>query len=217
MNIKQLSVPFELKREPDADGVFEGYASVFGVVDQGMDVVEKGAFRKSLGSGRKVKLLWQHDATQPIGVWEHMEEDERGLKVRGRLLKDIQKGAEAMSLLRAGAIDSMSIGYSTVAATNEGGGSVRKLLEVDLWEVSLVTFPMLPDAQVTALKSIDNVRDFEAFLRDAGLSRKEAAAVTLHGFKGLNSQRDAVAGKEDGEAMSALFNQIKQLQENING
>ena len=130
-NIQFKNATFELKREPDSDGVFEGYASVFGIVDQGMDVVERGAFTKSLGSGRKVKLLWQHDMAQPIGVWDEIREDERGLFVKGRILKDVQQGAEAMALMRAGAIDSMSIGYRTIEAMNEGNGSVRKLMEVN--------------------------------------------------------------------------------------
>lgn len=215
--MKHLSAPFEFKREPDKDGVFEGYASVFGIVDQGMDVVERGAFTKSLGSGRKVKLLWQHDMAKPIGVWDEIREDERGLFVKGRILKDVQQGAEAMALMRAGAIDSMSIGYRTVDASFEGGGDVRKLHELELFEISLVTFPMLPDAKITDIKSIKTIRDFEAFLRDAGMSRKEAAAVVLHGFNGLNSQRDAVAAKVDEEAFDSLKTQLNQLQESFYG
>ena len=214
--IKHQSVALEIKREPDEDGIFEGYASVFGVVDQGMDVVERGAFMKSLGSGRKVKMLWQHDMAQPIGIWDEIREDERGLYVKGRLLKDVQKGREAMALLKAGAIDSMSIGYRTIEAAPEAGGRVRKLMEVDLFEVSLVTFPMLPDAKVTSVKSITTEREFEQFLRDAGYSRKEAAAITLHGFKAIDPQRDAVA--EDAQAgLDALLEQISKLQEKING
>lgn len=205
------SVTLTLKREPDTDGTFEGYASVFGVVDQGMDVVERGAFIKSLGS-RKVKMLWQHDTSQIIGVWDEIHEDERGLFVRGRLLKEVEKGREAMALLRAGAIDSMSIGYRTIEAIPEGDGRVRKLTEVDLFEISLVTFPMLPDAKVTAVKSIENERDFEKWLRDAGYSRNEAKALTLHGFKGLRSPRDAGDEAATG-GNKALIEAIRQLTE----
>ena len=206
---------FELKREPDSDGVFEGYASVFGIVDQGMDVVERGAFTKSLGSGRKVKLLWQHDMAQPIGVWDEIREDERGLFVKGRILKDVQKGAEAMALMRAGAIDSMSIGYRTIEAMNEGNGSVRKLMEVELHEVSLVTFPMLPDAQITDIKSIKTIREFEKALRDAGFSKKEAKAVAADGFAGLTMHRDDVVAEVDTEGFEALKSQLAQLQEKL--
>ena len=217
MNIEYANASFELKREPDQDGVFEGYASVFGIVDQGMDIVERGAFSKSLGSGRKVKMLWQHDQSQPIGVWDEIAEDERGLKVRGRVLKEVQKGREAQALLKAGAMDSMSIGYKTIAATDEAGGSVRKLLEVDLFEISLVTFPMLPDAVVTDIKSITTEREFERFLRDAGYSRKDAAALTLHGFKAISDQRDAVSDDEQNEdnAFREVLDQLNTLQRKL--
>ena len=213
--IQHKAVALTLKREPDQDGVFEGYASVFGVVDQGMDVVERGAFRKSLGS-RKVKMLWQHDMSQPIGVWDDIYEDERGLFVRGRLLKEVEKGREAMALLRAGAIDSMSIGYRTMEAIPEGDGRVRKLMEVDLFEISLVTFPMLPDAKVTNVKSITTERDFERFLRDAGYSRKEAVALTLHGFKALLRQRDAGEDEAVTGELDALLSKLTKLKGVLN-
>jgi len=213
--IHHKSVALTLKREPDQDGVFEGYASVFGIVDQGMDVVERGAFRKSLGS-RKVKMLWQHDTSMPIGVWDEIYEDERGLFVRGRLLKEVEKGREAMALLKAGAIDSMSIGYRTMEAVSEGDGRVRKLTEVDLFEISLVTFPMLPDAKVTNVKSISTERDFERFLRDAGYSRKDAVAITLHGFKALLKQRDAGEDEAVTEGLEPLLEKLAKLKGVLN-
>ena len=129
----------------------EGYASVFGVADQGGDIVEKGAYDKSLkalgAQGRRVKMLWQHDAAQPIGVWEELREDGHGLYVKGRLLSEIGKGREAAALIAAGAIDGLSIGYRTVVAQRDAKGR-RLLSELELWDVSLVTFPMLPDARV---------------------------------------------------------------------
>lgn len=215
-NIQRKSVSLDLKKEPDQDGVFEGYASVFGVVDQGMDVVERGAFMKTLGK-RKIKMLWQHDTQQPIGVWDEVREDERGLFVRGRILKEVDKGREAMALLRAGAIDSMSIGYRAIESIEEGGGRIRKLTEIDLFEISLVTFPMLPDAKITAVKSIKTEREFEAFLRDAGYSRKEATAITLHGFKALTGLREA--GSDEGaepEGISDLLSLIENLKTRLN-
>ena len=213
MTIQHKSATFELKKEPDADGEFEGYASVFGVVDQGMDVVERGAFTKSIGSGRKVKMLWQHDPSKVIGVWDEIREDERGLFVKGRLLKDVALGREAMALMRAGAIDSMSIGYRTVEAMAEAGGRVRKLMEVDLFEVSVVTFPMNEAAMVTDVKSISTEREFEAFLRDAGYSRKDAAAITLHGFKAITGQRDAATDDAQVEGLMDLVNAIRLLKD----
>ena len=131
----------------------EGYASLFGLTDQGGDVVMPGAYGKSLArlkaESRAVRMLWQHDATQPIGVWDEIAEDGRGLKVRGRILTEVEKGREAAALVAAGAIDGLSIGYRTVTAEKDAKGQ-RLLREVELWEVSLVTFPMLPEARVGA-------------------------------------------------------------------
>lgn len=206
----------DLKAAPAEDGTFEGYASVFGVVDQGMDVVERGAFVKSLAR-RKPKMLWQHEMDKPIGVWDEVREDERGLYVKGRLLTDVSKGREALALLKAGALDSMSIGYRTVESTMEPGERmIRKLLEVDLFEISIVTFPMLPDAKVTGVKSITTERDFEQFLRDAGYSKSEATAITLHGFKGLTKRRDAGEEKAD-EGLSTLLSKLTTLKDKFHG
>lgn len=131
--------------------VIAGYASVFGAVDQGGDVVEPGAYGASLqrlaASGGRVKMLWQHDPAVPIGVWDEVREDARGLWVKGRLLTELERGREAAALLAAGAIDGLSIGYRTVRA-ERGPQGRRMLAEVELWEVSLVTFPMLPAARV---------------------------------------------------------------------
>lgn len=133
--------------------VIAGYASVFGVRDRGGDVVMPGAYAASLArmaaSGGRVRMLWQHDQGQPIGVWDEVVEDAQGLRVKGRLLTEVEKGREAAALMAAGAVDGLSIGYRTIRAEKlpEGG---RKLLELELWEVSLVTFPMLPIARASA-------------------------------------------------------------------
>jgi HK97 family phage prohead protease len=136
-----------------ADAVIEGYASLFGQGDQGGDIVQKGAYAGSLArlsaDARRVKMLWQHDPSQPIGVWDEVREDARGLHVKGRLLTATRMGAEAAALVAAGAIDGLSIGYRTLRATKTDKGQ-RLLQELELWEVSLVTFPMLPGARVAA-------------------------------------------------------------------
>jgi len=206
------SIPLTLKAAPGEDGVFEGYASVFGVVDQGMDVVERGAFAKTLGT-RKVKMLWQHDTSHPIGTWESISEDDHGLFVRGRIIPEVEKGREAIALLKAGAIDSMSIGYRTMEAeaSTANGRGVRKLTEIDLFEISLVTFPMLPDAKVTDVKSITTERDFEKFLRDAGYSRNEAKAITAHGFKALRNRRDAEDEQAETEGFETFLSKLNSL------
>ena len=132
-----------------------GYASLFGKADQAGDIVSPGAYGASLerlkASGRRVKMLWQHDPVKPIGVWDHVVEDKKGLYVSGRILREVQTGSEAIALLSAGAMDGLSIGYRTVSA--EASGKGRVLTEVDLWEVSLVTFPMLSEARVQAASS----------------------------------------------------------------
>jgi HK97 family phage prohead protease len=129
-----------------------GYASLFGATDQGGDVVQRGAYGGSLAklasAGRGVKMLWQHDPAQPIGVWDEVREDGRGLFVKGRLLLEVRAAREAHVLLQAGAIDGLSIGYRTLRAEKAAGQ--RLLHEIELWEVSLVTFPMLPEARVQA-------------------------------------------------------------------
>ncbi len=137
-----------------ADGTeVSGYASVFGACDQGGDIVARGAYARSLAAlaraGRRVRMLWQHDPAQPIGVWDELREDDRGLFVKGRILTDVARGREAAALLAAGAIDGLSIGYRTIKAQKDADGR-RVLSELDLWEVSLVTFPMLPAARVAA-------------------------------------------------------------------
>jgi HK97 family phage prohead protease len=135
-----------------SDGVvIEGYASLFGACDQGGDVVQAGAYADSLkrlaAEGRQVKMLWQHDPAQPIGIWDEVREDTRGLYVKGRILDSIAKGREAAALIAAGAIDGLSIGFRTRRAVKNDKGQ-RLLTELELWEVSLVTFPMLPSARV---------------------------------------------------------------------
>ncbi|WP_293575247.1 HK97 family phage prohead protease [Phaeobacter sp.] len=138
--------------EEAADMVaIRGYASLFGRVDTGGDVVRPGAYLASLkrrdAAGSSVKMLWQHDPAQPIGVWDSLGEDARGLRVEGRILTKTRRGAEAAALIAAGALDGLSIGYRTVKSTPRQGGG-RELCVVDLWEVSLVTFPMLPSARL---------------------------------------------------------------------
>lgn len=136
-----------------AGAVIEGYASVFGRADQGGDVVAAGAYARSLralaGRGGRVKMLWQHDPAQPIGVWDEVREDGHGLWVKGRVLTEVARGREALALLEAGAIEGLSIGYRTIVAERDAKGR-RVLSELELWEVSLVTFPMLPEARVAA-------------------------------------------------------------------
>ncbi len=151
--------------------VISGYASLFGKSDQGGDIVEAGAYRISLAKGRRIKMLWQHDPAQPIGIWDEVVEDARGLWVKGRLLTDVARAREAASLIAAGAIDGLSIGYRTLRAHKDASGA-RRLSELDLWEVSLVTFPMLPEARVTAKACARNNDDLHRLARAFAQARR---------------------------------------------
>lgn len=143
-------------------GLFEGYASLFHVPDLGKDVVEPGAFRESLTrrGAAGIKLLWQHDPSEPIGRWLSLIEDGRGLFVRGRLSLAVGRAREVLALMREGAVDGLSIGFRTEKARNEPRTGLRRLERVDLWEVSIVTFPLLPQARISAVKAFSAAPSF---------------------------------------------------------
>lgn len=139
------------------DGSFSGYAAVFGTKDQGGDIIRKGAFAASLAAipAARVKMLWQHARDEPIGVWTSFTEDDHGLKAEGRLILETARGREAHALMKAGALDGLSIGYRTVRASQDAAKSARILEEVSLREVSIVTFPMHPESKISNVKSND--------------------------------------------------------------
>ena len=199
--MERLTLAAEIKAADGDEGIVEGYGSVFGVVDQGGDVVEKGAFAGSL-SRVMPKMLWQHDPSQVLGVWDGVEEDEKGLKMRGRINLGKQLGRDVMSDLKMGAINGMSIGYRTRKSAAQG--NARLLKEVDLWEVSLVTFPMNESAQIDAVKAAEMTeREMERLLtREAGLSRTVARRLMAGGFKSVRAMRDA--GEDVGELAALL-------------
>ena len=144
-------VPFALA----PDGLIEGYASLFDAEDLGHDVVLPGAFRQSIaarGAGG-VRMLFQHDPAEPIGTWTSLVEDARGLFVRGRLATGASRARDLLALLAAGAIDGLSIGFRTLRARRDRVRGLRFVEKIDLWEISIVTFPLLPGARVSAVKS----------------------------------------------------------------
>ena len=215
-DLKHISTAFEVK-SLDEGGHFEGYASVFGVQDYDGDVIVKGAFRKSIdkyrASSRMPKMLWQHDMRDICGKWQEMYEDDRGLFVKGSLILDTQRGREAYALMKAGVLDGMSIGFNVVeAGPSDQRSHGRVIEEVDLWEVSLVTWGANPDALVTNVKARKSIRDFERFLRDAGFTRSEAVAVAANGYKALETQRESDESEAtDGELASAIANLRKSM------
>lgn len=137
-----------------SDGTVEGYASLFGEVDQARDMVMPGAFTRTLAQRglRKIPMLFQHDPAEPVGIWLDLHEDFRGLWARGRLIPDVARGRELLALVQQGAIDGLSIGYRTVRGQIDPKMRIRKLYQVDLWEISIVTFPLLAGARVRAVK-----------------------------------------------------------------
>lgn len=197
MEFKHLS----LEWKADDQGVIEGYGSVFDVVDQGGDIIAPGAFRQSLNAARKVKMLYQHDPSAVVGVWNSLEEDDKGLRVSGKMLTTVKAGAEAYELVKAGAIDGLSIGYRTVKSMDRNGK--RVIMQAELWEVSLVTFPMNEMARIDAVKAAElSERDLERVLtRDAGLSRTVAQKLMAGGYDAIKAMRDAGDGADEVAAL----------------
>jgi uncharacterized protein len=147
-------IPLDLKQVAP-DGTFSGYASLFHAEDMGRDIVLPGAFRDSLAErgAAGIKLLYQHNPAEPIGVWDFLKEDSRGLLARGRLMLAVARAREVLALMRAGALDGLSIGFRAVTGRRDAKTGIRRLARIDLWEISIVTFPLLPEARVAHVKS----------------------------------------------------------------
>ncbi len=182
MNIKNLDFGFELKSISES-GTFEGYGSVFGVKDSYDEIVAPGAFAETLANhkaaGTMPALLWQHRSGEPLGIHTALSEDSIGLKVSGQLALKTARGAEAYELMKMRAISGLSIGFVPREDSYDKLTGITTLKKVDLWEISLVTFPANDAARVQGVKSIETIEDLksaEQYLRDSGLSRREAVA-----------------------------------------
>jgi HK97 family phage prohead protease len=203
----RLDFALEIKGVTEA-GLFEGYASTFGERDLGGDIVVAGAFAKSLKvrGAKGVRMFADHDSRKRIGVWTEIAEDEKGLAVKGRLLLEKQDGKDAYVDLKEGALDGMSIGFRTKLDSYDGRRKARMLKEVDLMEISLVSFPMNENARVTGVKSAGDmtIREIEDALRNGTLpamSSQEAKALLAGGFKAIRSERDAGTMEELAESL----------------
>jgi HK97 family phage prohead protease len=205
-----LDLAFEIKSVKD-DGTFSGYGSVFGVVDSYQEIVAPGAFTESLQS-RMPSLLWQHRSGEPIGVWPSVKEDNIGLQVEGKLALKTARGAEAYELLKMGAISGLSIGFMTREDSYDKLTGIRTLKKVDLWEVSLVTFPANDSARVSQVKSIESIQTYaaaEAHLRESGgFSKREAVAIVAR-IKSLQ-------GRSDSDELGELTALIQRNTSNFN-
>lgn len=206
MDRLDFDLDVKLAGNDSAKGTIEGYGSVFGLVDRGGDIVMPGAFAKSLADwstkGALPPMLWQHDPYQPIGIWTEASEDEKGLRLKGQLIMDVPAAATARALIAAGAVKGLSIGYKTRDYEIDRETGVRRLKQVDLWEISPVTFAMLPEAQIDSVKSID-ARALEAELRrscnlSSAAAVKAVAIVKQHlRDGGAPSLQDARDGAKD--------------------
>ena len=176
--------PFEIRADSvTEDGYFEGYASVFGgPPDSYGDIVEKGAFHTTLQKGGRngngIPMLWHHTPEFPVGVWDFMQEDEKGLPVKGSIDKTVTPmGIPVYSMMKKGAVRGLSIGFNVKKSDRDETTGIRTIKEIELWEVSLVTFPAAKKAQVTTVKDIEAAntpRELEKALREAGLSNTAA-------------------------------------------
>lgn len=216
LNKKRLDLPFEIKSISDS-GEFTGYGSVFGVKDSYSDIVIKGAFTNSLNQwklkGRLPALLWQHKMDEPIGYYTKMVEDDNGLYLEGQLLIDEDPLAKrAHAHMKAKSLSGLSIGYVLKDYDYDAEKGAFILKEIDLWEVSVVTFPANDEARIDNVKSIFESGDIpppkeiERVLRDVGLSRTQAKAFMYGGYSSLK-QRDVSNSEENAmKILQSIFN-----------
>ncbi len=216
---KRLAKPFAVAAVGDLLGKITGNGAVFDEVHgtssyslpmDWNDTIRPGAFSRTLADHRKrgimPAMLLQHDTMSlPIGVWTRAEESGDGLALEGQLAVATPRGAEVYELMKMGAMTGLSIGFSVVKARTDDKQKLREIVEIDLHEVSPVTFPGIDSARITDVKGADPAllkRKIEAALRDVGLSAKEAKAFIADGFEAL-AQRDVAAGGDD-EVSAAL-------------
>ena len=219
-----LDIECEYKEiETDDDGSFEGYASVFGNKDLGNDVIEKGAFSKSIykKKPKQIKLLYQHKTDEPIGVIDDIQEDARGLKVKGRLALRTERGKMVYELMKMGALDSMSIGYRLTPKgySYNDKDKRRTIKEVDLMEISMVTFPMNPKAKITkvknildfnVLKELPTEREVETYLREVCMFSK-SISKPLADFIDTNCRNEVDQTQRDVvDSIKQVINTIKK-------
>lgn len=197
MNRKSFNLEIKAVQE---DGFFSGYGAVFGNIDWYNDVILPGAFKVSLDKWKTKNkfppVLWNHNDSEPIGIYTNIYEDEKGLFVEGKLLiDDVPRAKSTHALLKAGAIDGLSIGYSTKKANQQGNG-IRELIEVDIGEISIVTQPANDRSLITSVKSkldegeLPTLPEFEKFLRESGFSKSQSTAIASKGLRSLLSESE---------------------------
>lgn len=209
------------QRKVEEDGQFEGYGSVFGVQDSYGEITAAGSFEASLAEHMKAgtlpALLWQHDPGKPIGHYVEMREDSKGLYVRGQLALETQLGKEAHVLLKSGGLNGLSIGFMPKTWEYDEETGIRTLTEIDLWEVSLVTFPANRDARVSGTKSLQRIssladwKGFERHLREEGGFSQDSATAMVAAAKRIHDAEREVRSEK-----SALMQAADRLLDRIN-
>lgn len=220
MKLEHKNISFEIKAFDDETREFEAYASTFGNTDLVNDVIEKGAFRKTVSQAKKTgkypKLLYQHNSTKLVGVIKSMKEDDAGLLIKGDFI-DTTVGRDTYVEVKSGAIGDMSIGFYAKQYEIDEEKGLRTIKEIDLFEVSFVTFPANPEANVLAVKSeIKTKRDLEKLLRDVGFSLTEAKSIVADGYQGLVDHRDVEIASEDEELDAKALEKLTQAIDNMN-
>jgi len=223
---KQIIVPFE-KKDIQESGVFTGYGSTFGgKPDSYGDIIAPGAFSESIAKngrgGMGIAMLYQHDHTQPIGVWKSIAQDKKGLIMEGQLALKTQRGAETYELMKMGALKGLSIGFDMIR--DENGKIAEDAIEVNekkrtqllkrinLWEVSPVTFAANTRARVTGVKSLQEAkteREMEKILRDSGLSRSDSVYLASMCKSGLRDSGDDNQIKDILNTINEVNNSLK--------
>ena len=224
MDKKFLSFPFEFKEDDvEESGIFRGYGSVFGNKDSHNDIIMPGAFAKTLTTGGRngtgVAMLYQHDSRRPIGVWNSLVENKKGLKVEGQLAMKTQDGRETYELMKIGALRGLSMGYDSIVDEVDNKKRLRYLKEVELWEISPVTFGSNKKAQVFTVKDIKELiqqatteRELEKALRELDVFSKTDALHIISLLK--TSLRDSRTNVDDA-GLSLILDSLKQVNSEI--
>ncbi len=204
--METFDAPFEVKKLTD-EGEFRGFASTFGNRDLAGDVIRPGAFKASIANPSRIKMLWSHSVSEIIGLWQSLEETEKGLLAKGQLALGVQRGKEAHELMRMGAVDSLSIGFRVPKNGSQFENETRILTKIDLMEISVVGIPANPQARITEARAafqrggVADPVSFERLLyermRDDGLSRRQVKALLSDGYRGLAPEAAEAADLTD--------------------
>lgn len=220
MTLEHKQLALQVKIADDA-GTIEGAGAVADNVDLGNDLIEEKALHFAIErrkqEGRMPKMLWQHDTSKIIGVWNEMEVRGKDLHMKGKLLLDLPLAQQAHILVKAGALDGLSIGYRTLDYDREKG--VRRLKDIDILEASLVTFPMNPKARLRDVKHLEGTSEVEDILREAGVPKRFAKLVAAHGFdkaKTILDDKGRDASGLEAEQVIELRDALKKLKETFN-